>query len=60
MTDTYFKILRSGINTTIQDDGRKHLYHIGIAVSGAIDQRNYKLANSIVNNTISLYYYWKI
>ena len=53
MTDTYFKILRSGINTTIQDDGRKHLYHIGIAVSGAIDQRNYKLANSIVNNKLT-------
>jgi biotin-dependent carboxylase-like uncharacterized protein len=50
MSNSYFQILRSGINTTIQDKGRNHLYHIGIAISGAIDQRNYKLANSLVGN----------
>jgi biotin-dependent carboxylase-like uncharacterized protein len=50
MTDTYFEILRPGINTTIQDSGRNNLYHIGITVSGAIDQRNYKFANKIVKN----------
>jgi biotin-dependent carboxylase-like uncharacterized protein len=50
MNNTYFEILRPGINTTIQDMGRNHLNHIGIAVSGAIDQRNYALANNIVNN----------
>jgi UPF0271 protein len=53
MINTYFEILRPGINTTIQDGGRYHLYHIGITVSGAIDQRNYKLANYIVNNKLS-------
>ena len=52
MSDSYFEILRPGINTTIQDSGRNHLYHIGIAVSGAIDQRNYKLANSLVGNQL--------
>ncbi len=50
MTDTFFEILRPGINTTIQDNGRYNLYHIGISISGAIDQRNYKIANSLVNN----------
>ena len=50
MNNTYFEILRPGINTTIQDMGRNHLNHIGIAVSGAIDKRNYALANNIVNN----------
>ena len=50
MTNAYFEILRPGINTTIQDSGRNHLYHIGISVSGAIDQRKYKIANSLVNN----------
>ena len=50
MTDTFFEILRPGINTTIQDSGRNHMYHEGIAISGAIDQRNYKLANKLVNN----------
>ena len=46
MNKKYFEILRSGINTTIQDNGRNHMYHEGIAVSGAIDQRNYKLSNN--------------
>ena len=53
MTNTYFEILRPGINTTIQDVGRNHLYHIGITVSGAIDQRNYKLVNNLVNNKLN-------
>jgi biotin-dependent carboxylase-like uncharacterized protein len=52
MSNSYFEILRPGINTTIQDKGRNHLYHIGIAVSGAIDQRNYKLANTLVGNQL--------
>tara|TARA_B110000196_G_scaffold303765_1_gene299876 strand:+ start:672 stop:1625 length:954 start_codon:yes stop_codon:yes gene_type:complete len=53
MTDTHFEILRPGINTTTQDTGRNHLYHIGITISGAIDQRNYNLANNIVNNKLN-------
>ena len=53
MSDTYFEILRPGINTTIQDSGRNHMYHEGIAVSGAIDQRNYKLSNKLVNNNLN-------
>ena len=53
MNKVYFEILRSGINTTIQDKGRNHLYHIGITVSGAIDQRNYKLANHLVGNQLN-------
>ena len=52
MNKSYFEILRSGINTTIQDKGRNHLYHLGITVSGAIDQRNYKLANRLVGNQL--------
>ena len=53
MTNAFFEILRPGINTTIQDSGRYHLYHIGITVSGAIDQRNYKLANNLVENKLN-------
>ena len=52
MNKTYFEILRSGINTTIQDEGRKYLYQIGITVSGAIDKRNYLLANKLVDNEL--------
>ena len=53
MINTYFEILRPGINTTIQDCGRNHLYHIGVTISGAIDQRNYKLANYLTNNKLN-------
>ena len=52
MNKAYFEILRAGVNTTIQDKGRNHLYHVGIAVSGAIDQRNYTLSNKLVENQL--------
>ena len=47
-----FEIIRAGINTTFQDDGRNHLYHIGIPLSGVMDKRNYILANSLLGNKI--------
>ena len=50
MTEAYFEILRPGINTTVQDFGRNHLYHIGGTVGGAMDLRNHKLANALVLN----------
>ena len=34
----------------MQDNGRNHLYHVGVTISGAIDQRNYKLANLLTKN----------
>ena len=48
MNNNFFKILRAGINTTFQDKGRNNLYHIGIPFSGAMDNRNYLLANKLV------------
>ncbi len=53
MNKAYFEILRAGVNTTIQDKGRNHLNHVGIAVSGAIDQRNYILSNKLVENQLN-------
>ena len=50
MTDTYFEILRSGTNSSIQDKGRNYLYHIGITLSGAMDQRIFSISNGLVNN----------
>ena len=52
MSNNYFDIIRSGINTTFQDKGRDYLYHIGIPFSGAMDSRNYFIANKLVNNTL--------
>ena len=46
MSSNYLDIIRPGINTTFQDKGRDHLYHIGIPFSGAMDNRNYLIAVS--------------
>ena len=54
MNNNYFEILRAGINTTFQDKGRNHLYHIGIPFSGAMDNRNFSLANKLVGNNLDL------
>ena len=54
MNNNYFEILRAGINTTFQDKGRNHLFHIGIPFSGAMDNRNFHLANKLVSNKSDL------
>jgi biotin-dependent carboxylase-like uncharacterized protein len=53
MSNSYFELIRSGINTTYQDKGRNNLYHIGIPYSGAMDNRNFLLANKLVNNNLN-------
>ena len=53
MTKNYFELIRPGINTTFQDEGRKNLYHIGITFSGAMDKRNYLIANKLVGNNLN-------
>ena len=50
MSKNYFEIIRAGINSTFQDLGRKNLYHIGIPFSGAMDNRNFLLANKLIGN----------
>ena len=50
MKNDFFKIIRGGLNSTFQDKGRKHLYHIGIPFSGAMDRRNYLIANRLIDN----------
>ena len=50
MNKNYFEIIRAGINSTFQDLGRNHLYHIGIPFSGAMDNRNYLIANKLTGN----------
>jgi biotin-dependent carboxylase-like uncharacterized protein len=54
MENNYFEIIRAGINTTFQDKGRNHLFHIGIPFSGAMDNRNFLLANKLVGNKLDL------
>ena len=52
LMNSFFEIIRAGINTTFQDNGRANLHHIGIPFSGAMDKRNYRLANCIVGNKV--------
>ena len=52
MKADYFKVIRGGINSTFQDQGRKNLYHIGIPFSGVMDNRNYLIANKIIDNNV--------
>jgi UPF0271 protein len=53
MSNTYFEILRPGINSSTQDKGRNHLYHIGITISGAMDQGIFTLSNALVSNDLN-------
>ena len=53
MSSNYFKVIRPGINSTFQDTGRSNLYHLGIPFSGAMDNRNYLLANKLVQNDLN-------
>src|SRR6056300_349793 len=53
MSENIFKVIRPGINTTFQDKGRSNLYHLGIPFSGAMDNRNYLLANKLVGNDLT-------
>ncbi|MDW6094592.1 biotin-dependent carboxyltransferase family protein [Vibrio rhizosphaerae] len=44
------KVIKPGLNTTIQDGGREGYYHLGIPPSGALDQFSMKAANLLVGN----------
>jgi 5-oxoprolinase (ATP-hydrolysing) subunit C len=44
------EVLRPGLLTTVQDLGRPHLRHLGIAQSGAMDRLALTLGNRLVGN----------
>ena len=50
MTNSIFKVLRAGINTTFQDEGRFGLQHLGVPVSGCMDHKSFIIANALVDN----------
>ena len=52
LKNNFFEVIRAGINTTFQDIGRKNLNHIGIPTSGAMDKRNYMLANALLKKDL--------
>ena len=52
MNNSIFKVLRPGINTTYQDEGRFGLQHFGVPPSGCMDHQSFLIANALVGNNI--------
>ena len=50
MTNSIFKVLRAGMNTTFQDEGRFGLQHLGVPTSGCMDHKSFTVANALVGN----------
>ena len=50
MGNSFFEVLRAGINTTYQDKGRFHMQHLGVASGGCMDLRAFLIANALVGN----------
>lgn len=51
--DAVFKLLKSGIYSSIQDLGRRGYRALGVVQSGAMDQISARLANALVGNSPS-------
>jgi len=51
MSNYFFEVLRSGINTTFQDKGRFHMQHLGVTPGGCMDLESFSIANALVENT---------
>ena len=43
-------VIKPGLATSVQDAGRPHYYHLGIPLSGALDQYAFTAANLLVGN----------
>jgi len=50
MSNYFFEVLRSGINTTFQDKGRFHMQHLGVTPGGCMDIKSFLIANALVGN----------
>jgi len=50
MSNNFFKVLRAGVNTTYQDEGRFGMQHLGLPPSGCMDNKSFLLANAIIGN----------
>jgi biotin-dependent carboxylase-like uncharacterized protein len=46
----HIEVVKPGLATTVQDMGRPGYYHLGIPLSGALDQYALRLANLLVGN----------
>lgn len=52
LTERAFTVLRAGLLTTVQDDGRWGYQSEGVPVSGAMDRVSHHVANALVGNRV--------
>jgi len=50
MKNNFFEVLRSGINTTYQDEGRFGLQHFGVVSGGCMDEKLFLIINKLLGN----------
>ena len=53
MSNSFFEVLRPGINTTFQDRGRFHMQHFGVTPGGCMDLDSFSIANALVGNSLN-------
>ncbi|ESU32232.1 hypothetical protein G3A_12270 [Bacillus sp. 17376] len=53
MTEPLFKVLKPGLQTTVQDLGRTGYQQYGISASGAMDPYSLQMANLLVGNPLN-------
>jgi len=53
MSNYFFEVLRSGINTTFQDRGRFYMQHLGVTPGGCMDLESFLIANALVENSLN-------
>jgi biotin-dependent carboxylase-like uncharacterized protein len=44
------RVIKGGLLTTVQDEGRTGVYHLGMPPAGAMDKFSYRVANMLVGN----------
>ena len=54
MSNYFFEVLRSGINTTFQDKGRFHMQHFGVTPGGCMDLNLFSISNALVGNSLNV------
>jgi len=50
MKNNFFEVLRPGINTTYQDEGRFGLQHFGVVPGGCMDEKLFLIINKLLGN----------
>jgi len=50
MNRSFFQVIRAGINTTFQDEGRFNQQHFGLPSGGCMDYKSFLISNTLLEN----------